>query len=299
VTSRAASAIEGGTPQPALKSNRPAPGLHKRRQPKHKISYILVAAVLFFYVFPLAFLINTALKSNTDFIRNPGGITTHPHFGNFPTAWSQGHFGSYILNSVFYSFSAALIGTAISLILGFPVSRDYIAGARWWRLLFVFVLFLPNALITQFQLLLHLHLYDAKLGYILIMSAGIGIGPLLMHGYAKSIPREIDEAAAIDGIGYWAFLLKFVIPFAKPALATIFVLQAIWTWNDIIVATVMLPAHSNSPLTLGLFNFQGTYSNEWGLLAAATMIVAAPLIAAYIFLQRYLIGGVLGGAVKG
>lgn len=92
--------------------------------------------------------------------------------------------------------------------------------------------------------------------------------------------------------------MTFVLPMAKPAIATIFILQAIGVWNDIILATILLPDPAKSPISLGLYAFQGTYTNDWGLLAAATMIVAAPLIAAYIFLQRYLVGGVVG-SIKG
>jgi raffinose/stachyose/melibiose transport system permease protein len=100
-------------------------------------------------------------------------------------------------------------------------------------------------------------------------------------------------------VTYWRYLFTFVVPLARPAIATVFILQAIGVWNDIILATILLPDASKSPLTLGLFAFQGTYTSQWGLLAAATMIVAAPLVAAYVFLQRYLVSGALGGAVKG
>jgi len=271
----------------------------RRRRPKHIWSYILVAIVLFFYLFPLAFLVNTALKSSAEFAADPVGLVTSPHFENFVIAWQKGNFGAYILNSILYTAVAAGIGTFIGLALAFPVSRGYIKGSAWWTVLFVVVLFLPNALITQFQLLLRLQLYDTQLGYILIMSAGVGVGPLLMNGFIKSIPTELDEAAALDGVGYWRYLVSFVVPLTRPALATVFILQAIWVWNEIILATILLPDQTKSPLTLGLFNFQGTYSNQWTLLAAATMLVAAPLIVAYLFLQRYLVNGVVGGAVKG
>lgn len=272
----------------------------RRRVPSRKIvNYLLVAIVLFFYLFPLAFLVNTSLKTNAEFSSNPIGIVMNPHFGNFVSAWSRGNFGAYILNSVLYTGSAALIGTFISLVMGFPVSRGYLRHTKVWTALFVVILFLPNALITQFQLLLRLQLYDTRIGYILIMAAGVGIGPILMNGFVKSIPIELDEAASLDGISYWRYLFSFVVPLARPALATIFILQAIAVWNDIILATILLPDATKSPVTLGLFAFQGTYTSQWGLLASATMIVAAPLVIAYVFLQRYLVGGVLGGAVKG
>ncbi len=261
-------------------------------------AYICVAIVLVVFLFPLLYLFNTALKSNAEFVSDPVGIVRAPQWGNFLDAWNQGNFGSYILNSVLYTGVGAAIGTFISLVLAFPVSRGYIRGGKWWSILFVVVLFLPNALITQFQLLLRIGLYDNQLGYILMVGVGVGIGPLLFSGFVKSIPVELDEAAALDGIGYWRYLFTFILPLAKPALATIFILQAVWIWNEIILATVLLADPSKFPVTVGLYAFKGTYSNQWPLLAAATFIVAAPLIVGYIFIQRYLVSGVLG-AVKG
>lgn len=263
------------------------------------VNYVLLILVIVLYLFPLAFLLNTALKSNAAFSADPIGLVTSPQFGNFIEAWEKGSFGSYILNSVLYTGAASIIGLFVSLVIGFPVSRGYFKHTRLWTVLFVVMLFLPNALITQFQLMLRIGLYDTQIGYILIMSAGVGVGPILISGFVRSIPVELDEAAAMDGVGYWRYLFSFIVPLARPALATVFILQAIGVWNDIILATILLPDPAKSPVTLGLFAFQGTYTSQWGLLAAATMIVAAPLVVAYVFLQRYLINGVIGSAVKG
>ncbi|MDM4763525.1 carbohydrate ABC transporter permease [Galbitalea sp. SE-J8] len=241
---------------------------------------------------------NTSLKSDQDFFRNPVGLVTSPQFGNFVEAWNRGHFGALIGNSVLYTLAAAGLGTLVSLMIGFPVSRGYFKHSRAWYGLFVVLLFLPNAIITQFQLLLRIGLYNSQLGYILIMAAAVGVGPILIAAYARSIPIELDEAAAVDGAGYWRYLFTFVVPLARPALATVFILQAIGIWNDIILATVLLPDRQKAPISLGLYAFQGTYNNEWGLLAAATLIVAAPLVVAFLALQRYLIGGIVG-SVKG
>lgn len=276
-----------------------APVRPRRRRRPRLGGYALAALVLFCYLFPLAFLLNTSLKSNAEFFADPMGLVQAPDFSNFSRAWIEGNFAAYILNSILYTGAAAFIGTAISLLLGFPVSRGYLKHHRLWLALFVVMLFLPNALITQFQLLLRLGLYNTQIGYILIMAVAVGVGPILMSGYIKSIPVELDEAAAMDGVGYWRYLLTFVIPLSRPALATVFILQAITVWNEIILATILLPDRGKSPLTLGLFAFQGAYTNQWGLLAAATLIVATPLVVAYVFLQRYMVSGVIGGAVKG
>ena len=285
----------------ALRGSGGAPAGRRRRPVSlgTVVQYLPVAVIMLVYLFPLAFLLNTALKSNAEFFANPNGIAQTFEFGNFPTAWEKGNFGAYMLNSVLYTSVAAFLGTVCSLLLGFPVSRGYLRHTRLWYGLFVAMLFLPNTLVTQFQLLLRLNLYDTQLGYILIMAAGVGVGPLLVSGYVKSIPRELDEAAALDGVGYWRFVFLFLPPMIKPVLTTVFLLQAIGVWNDIILPTILLPDQAKFPATLGLFAFQGTYSSEWSLLAAATIIVAGPLLVAYVFLQRYLVASVVGSAVKG
>ena len=262
------------------------------------LNYFFVLLIMVLYLFPMGFLINTALKSTANFNADPVGLTTSFQFGNFAAAWREGNFGAYLLNSVIYTGVAAVLNTVVSLVVGFPVSRGYVRHPRLWYGVFVAMLFLPCALMTQFQLILRLNLYDTAIGYILIMASGLGVGPLLLVGYMKSVPKEMDEAATLDGISYGRFLFSFLPPLIKPVLATIFILQAIGVWNDIILATILLPDPAKSPVTLGLFAFQGTYTSQWGLLAAATMIVAAPLVVAYVFLQRFLVGGV-AGSVKG
>lgn len=261
-------------------------------------AYICALILMIVFLFPLLYLLNTALKSQAEFVANPVGLVSDPQWSNFATAWEKGDFGAYILNSVIYTAAGSAIGTLLTLVLAFPVARGYVRGAKYWSIVFVLVLFLPNALITQFQLLLRLGLYDTQLGYILLVGVGIGVGPLLLSGFVKSIPRELDEAAAMDGVGYWRYLFTFILPLARPALVTVFILQAVWIWNEIILATVLLADPTKFPVTVGLYAFKGTYGNQWPLLAAATFIVAAPLIVGYIFIQRYLVNGVVG-AVKG
>ncbi len=262
-------------------------------------SYALMALVIVIYLYPLLFLVNTALKSNNEFLVNPTGVVQSPQFGNFAAAWQQGNFASYMLNSVLYTFVAAALGTVMSLMIAVPVARGYVKHPKVWMGLFASMLFLPNTLVTVFQLALRLNLYDTPLGYILIMASGVGVGPLLIAGYLNSIPREIDEAAAMDGCGYLRYLFTFLPKLMMPVLSTAFILQAIGVWNDIILATILFSSQEHWPVTLGLFNFKGTYTSEWSLLSAATMIVAAPLLLDYLFLQRYLVASVVGGAVKG
>ena len=275
------------------------PNRRRRLTPGALLAYLFLAVVLAIYLYPMVYLLNTALKSNQEFFVNPTGVVRSIRLGNFLTAWQQGNFAAYLANSVLYTFVAAGLGTLMSLMVGFPVARGYLKHTKLWNALFVAMMFLPNTLVMLFQMALRMNLYDTRLGYMLILASVVGVGPLLVVGYLKAIPREIDEAAAMDGASYLHYLFGFIPKLLQPVLSTIFILQAIGVWNDIILATILLPDQSKSPMTLGLFAFRGTYTSQWSLLAAATIIVAMPMVVVYVFLQRYIVASVVGGAVKG
>ncbi|GHJ54240.1 sugar ABC transporter permease [Nonomuraea sp. TT08I-71] len=288
---------------PAARRAAPAPAPQRRAHPRlsagRPFVYLIALAAAASYVVPLYFLVNTALKTSDGFLADPTGVTRTLAFDNFVKAWEQGNFGVYFVNSLLYTLIAATISTVGTLLLAFPVARGYLHGSRrFWPAVFVVSLFLPNALTAQFQLMLKLGLYDNRLGYILLMSGTMGVGPLLVMGYLRSLPKELDEAAAIDGCGYFRYLFTFVAPLIRPVLVTVFVLHAIGTWNDIVLATIYLADPAKWPVTVGLFSFKGQYSSDWALLSAAVLLVAMPLVLLFAWLQKYLVSGITQGALK-
>lgn len=261
------------------------------------LGYLLLVIVGLVFLYPMLFLVNVALKSSQDYLLNPTSLTASLSLSNFSDAWTQGDFGAYILNTVLYSGGATIFGVACSLFIAFPISREYVRWSGFWYTMFVVSLFLPSALIPQFQLILHLHLYNTRLGYMLTV-ASAGLGPFLIAGYLRSIPKDLDEAASIDGCGYLRYVVTIIIPLVKPVLATAAILQAVNVWNDIIGPTIYFASSQYFPVSVGLYTFYGIYSSAWTELAAAILIVASPLIMLYILLQRYFIEGAISGAVK-
>jgi raffinose/stachyose/melibiose transport system permease protein len=259
------------------------------------VGLLLVAAV---FLFPLLYLLNVALKTPQSYLFDPTGITKSLDISNFSDAWVRGNFARYFGNTVIYTAAATAIGVISSLLVAFPIARGYVKWANAWYTLFVIALFLPTNLIPQFQLILHLHLYNTQIGYILVLASNLGFGPFLIVGYLRSTPRELDEAASVDGCGYVRFNLLMLPPLIKPILVTAALLQAIGVWNDIINATIYLSNPDYYPVSLGLFTFYGQYGNDWTVLAAAVLIVAAPLIVLFVFLQRYFMAGATAGALK-
>ncbi len=261
------------------------------------LGFLLLALIVFIYMFPLMYLVNVALKTPTDFLMNPSALTKHFDLHNFVNAWSRASVGKYLFNSVYYTASVTIISLLLALLAAFPISRKYTRGANVWYVFFLIGIFLPSGLIPQFQLMLRLGLFNNPLSFILTNINFVMIF-ILMVGYFKSLPADLDHAASVDGCGYFRFLFTIVLPLIMPVVATGAILISIGAWNNIIGAVIYLSDKSLYPVVLGLFVFYGSYSNEWTVLSAAIIIIALPLVVLYLSLQKYFIQGALSGAVK-
>jgi raffinose/stachyose/melibiose transport system permease protein len=135
-------------------------------------------------------------------------------------------------------------------------------------------------------------------GYVLLFLVN-PIGIVILVNYIKTLPKELDEAAAIDGCGYFRFVVTVVFPLIRPAIATVAVLHAIGIWNELILPTIYLTSKNYYPITRGMIVFQGVYGSNWPTLAAAVLIMTLPMVIIFLVLQRHIVSGLTSGAVKG
>ena len=261
-------------------------------------SYALLLVFAVLYAGPLLMLVNTSLKTMPTFMKDATGLATEFNFQNFIDAWNKASFPKYLLNTVIYTASATTIYILTAVFVAFPIARGYVKYSGALLTLFVIALFLPPALIPQFQLILRLGLYNNPIGYIMLFIVN-PIGIVILVNYIKTVPKELDEAAALDGCGYFRFVLSIVVPLIKPAIATVVVLHAIGIWNEIIAPTIYLTNKDYYPITRGLIVFQGVYGSNWPTLAAAVLMLTFPMLILFLFLQRYIISGLTSGSVKG
>ncbi len=261
-------------------------------------SYVILVFFAVLYAGPLLMLVNTALKTMPMFMKDATGLATEFHVQNFVDAWNKASFPKYLLNTVLYTVSATAIYILTAIFVAFPIARGYVKYSGALLTLFVIALFLPPALIPQFQLILGLGLYNNPIGYIMLFIVN-PIGIVILVNYIKTVPKELDEAAALDGCGYFRFVLEIVTPLIKPAIATVVVLHAIGIWNEIIAPTIYLTNKDYYPITRGLIVFQGVYGSNWPTLAAAVLMLTFPMLILFLFLQRYIISGLTAGSVKG
>lgn len=262
------------------------------------LSYLVLLIFAIMYLGPLFMLVNTAFKTTPEFFKNATSLATSLSFDNFVEAWEKASFPRLLLNSMLYVAVSTTLYIIAAIFVAFPLARGYVRGHKILLTLFVIALFLPAALIPQFQLILFLGLYNNPVGYLLFFLVN-PIGIIILVGYIRTLPKELDESAAIDGCGYFRFVWQVIIPLSRPAIATVVVLHAISVWNELILPTIYLTSEEYFPITRGLIVFQGVYGSDWPTLAAAVMMITVPMLILFLFLQRHMISGLTAGAVKG
>lgn len=263
------------------------------------IMYFIIAVLLVVYLFPLFYVFNTSLKTEPEFIKSTLSITKSFNLKNYIDAWNQANFGTYIFNSIFYMVICTSLSIILAILLAFPIARNYLKHGGLIYSFFLAGMFLPDGTIPQFKMLSALNLYNTRIGYMLGFIGGGGVTLFMFVSYIKGIPKELDEAASIDGCGYFKYIFTILTPLMKPAIASMSILTALNVWNDIIRAVIYLSDEKILPMTRGLYVFTGSFNNTWTLQTAALVIVAAPIIILYIFLQNYIIDGTLAGGIKG
>jgi raffinose/stachyose/melibiose transport system permease protein len=261
----------------------------------HSVSFVISAGL---FAGPIIYLALQSFKTYFGFLQDPTSLPAHWTLSNFSAAWTQGNFGTEMINSLIYSIIPDAITLILGVFLAFPISRGYFKFSNALYAVFVFSGFLPAGLIPLFIEAKALHLYDSRWGF-LVLTSFAGAGFFFFVGYIKSIPRELDEAAALEGCGYIRFIFQIIIPQMRPALAAFAVFGFVASWNNLILPLVMLSDQGLWPVTRGLYGFFSQYTSQWPLIAAATIIVAIPVLIVFVLLQRYLVEGIAGGAAAG
>jgi ABC-type glycerol-3-phosphate transport system permease component len=257
----------------------------------------LLIAILF--LIPVGYIVMISLESPGHFLSKPLVPPISPTFGNFTAAWQQGDLGPEVWNTVVYSISAAAISVALSLLIAYPVSRRLISSASSIYKVFVIGVCLPLPIIPLFIEAQYLHLYNNRLGYIVLhVETGLPLGVILLTAFIASIPRELDEAASVDGCGYLRYLVRVIAPLAWPSLVITFLYSLLAVWNDIIGPVVFLASPNLFPVTRGAYDFYGSNVGAYTLLAAAVIIVSLPVVLLFLASQRQILRASLGGVSR-
>ena len=219
---------------------------------------------------------------------------------NFTTVIEKGKLLTSFLNSLTYSFGSVCLCGILAVMASYVLSRN---ATRLNRMLYMFLVMgitLPVNYVALMRVMIFLHLNNTKLGIILLYAAmQLPFSVFLIHGFVARIPVELDEAAVIDGCGSVKLLFLIVLPLLKPAMATVFVLTFLNTWNEFVSPLYFLSSSEKWPMTLSVYNFFGMYFKDWNLVCADILLTSLPVILVYLFGQKYIVSGMTAGAVKG
>ena len=278
---------------------RPATSALVRIKPGAVGGYAILTVLALLYLVPLCFVLFVSLMSSRQFALNAASFPDPILWSNYPDAWVKGSFGTYLVNSLTYTVAIVGGSLIIATLAAFPIARGHLRGSNYYYLLFLSGILIPAGIIPQFFIMQQLGIYDTRLGYILLWWSRIALPIFIITGFIKTIPSELDDAAAIDGCPYLRYILQIVVPLLKPALSVVGLILAIRAWNDIIGPVIFLPSRAVKPISAGLLQFFAENTAEFTLIAAAIAITALPLLLLYIFTQRYIIAGMTSGALKG
>jgi raffinose/stachyose/melibiose transport system permease protein len=250
---------------------------------------------------PLYFAVVTALKT-TDQLGGTGfGLPTSVRWSNFADAWRLTDFPRTALNSAIITVGAVVLTLLTNSMVAYAIARNlerkFFKGMYFY---FVSALFVPFPIImlpvAKETAMLHL---DNRVGLILLYVVyGLAFNIFIFTAYIQSIPRELEEAAAIDGASTWGIFWKVIFPLLAPMNATVGILTCLWAWNDFLLPLVILSDPGSATLPLVQYVFQSQFQTNYPTAFASYLMAMAPLLLVYVFAQRWVISGVTRGAVK-
>lgn len=263
---------------------------------------VLVALLIMFTLFPVYWM----LKSAFDKRASSGGQSLLPQefsFDNFIYVFEEGGFGTFLRNSLIVALAVVLISSAIALLASVAVSRFKFKFRTQMLLMILMVQMVPleALVIPLFVQVRDLQLLNTLLGLIIVYIAlSLPFGIWMLRGFVAAVPVELEEAAYIDGASWWRMFRSVMLPLVMPGLVATSVFSFITAWNEFIFAMTMLGgASENYTVAIGLKQFFGEHSNDWGPVMAASTIITLPVMIFFVLVQRRLSEGLVSGAVKG
>lgn len=269
--------------------------------PLRVLKQIILILFALIVLYPIFFVFITSFKTNFDVISNPFGMSTfQPE--NYIEAWQVGKIGDYFLNSVYVTAITLIIQMVVIVLASYSFAKLKPWGHKVLFILFLTGLFITTEMVTvpNFSTMKNLGLMDTKISLILpYVSTGIALATYIATNYISSLPKELDEAAIIDGCNIVQLLTKIALPLMRPILATVFIFNFQGAWSEFYWALIMIRSEENKTLQLGLMNFQSQFNTDYGVLTAGLVIATLPILIIYLKFSSQFIGGMTVGAVKG
>lgn len=269
---------------------------------KRVLMYLLLAFLAAIWIVPIFTLVVTALKHKKDFMSGLSlfQLPAEIAWDNFSNAITTGRLLTYMKNDLIISFLKVPLGIFVGSLAAFALTRTEIRHKVAWFVFFLIGMMLPmqTALVPINLIYSKLHLMNTYFGlFYVYIGFGLSYCILIMRGFMLGIPKDIDEAAYIDGCSKWQLYARIILPISKPAIATLFITDFLATWNEYLLASVIINDNAKKTVPVGIMTFVGEHGTDYGYLCAGVLITIIPVMVVYLIFQRYFVEG-MAGAVK-
>lgn len=251
-------------------------------------------------IVPFLIVVFNAFKTKAEAINMQLTLPAQWHFENFRQVWEQGDILQSLMNSLILSVTSVAITVFASSMCAYVLSRHRTKRNRFIYVFFALGLMVPVSMVTIVKVLRVLHLYNTLPGAILVCVALImPLSVFLYYGFITGIPKELDEAAIIDGAGTFRIFFQIIFPLLKPATVTVIMINFLNVWNDFQIPLYTLPDPDKAVIVQKVYNFYGTFTASWNLVSVTIIFAILPILVVYLFGQKYIISGMAAGSVKG
>lgn len=269
---------------------------------KKILLYAILILISCFWVIPIITLILTAIKSKKDFFSGMGlfGIPEQIAWSNFSNALTKGRLLTYMKNDLFISCLKVPLGIIIEALAAFALTRLNIKHKTGIFIFFLVGMMLPMqvALVPINVIYSRLNLLNTYFGlFFAYVGFGISFGILILRGFFRTIPKDIDAAASIDGCSKFRLFWNIILPIGKPAVATLLISDFLATWNEYLLASVIINDNAKKTVPVGIMTFVGEHGTDYGYLCAGVLISVVPVMIVYLIFQNYFVEG-MAGAIK-
>lgn len=266
------------------------------------VLYAILIVVALIWMYPFIWMITASFKTQDEFWGSGLNIfPQHPTFDNFIRAWNNANFGQYFLNTFIVTIVSVVVVLLCTSAAGYALGRYAFPGKKALLGIFTASIAIPLSftIIPVYELLSSMHLTNSLLGLIIAECGGSHIMFLMLFAsFYSGIPKEMEEAAVMDGCGFFRTYVRIMFPLAKPVVTTVVIMQFIWTWNSFLLPLVLtLSKPELRTLAVGMYALQGEHVVDWTGIAAGATISVLPVIIIFIIMQKHFVNGI-AGAVK-
>jgi ABC-type glycerol-3-phosphate transport system permease component len=270
-----------------------------------RLRAILTTAILlpitFGWIYPFLWMVSAGFKTTNEIFGGLSLMPADPQPQNFSRAWTDARIGQYFVNTLVVTVGSIVIVLITVSMMGYVLGRYQFPGKKLIVVAFAVTVFLPEGytIIPIFELINRIGLGNSLAGVTLAQAGGAHVVMVLLFaGYFAQLPKELEEAAVVDGAGFLRVFWEIMLPLAKPIVATTIILQFMHSWNAFLQPLVLTLSRPDlRTLAVGIYAFQGQFFTDWSGMAAAATISLAPIVIVFLFLQRYFVEGI-AGAVK-